>query len=119
MSHFAQIDENNIVLQVIVAEQDFIDSGVVGDPSRWIQTSYNTYAGQHPEGRPLRKNYAGIGYSYDPTRDAFIPPKPFNSWILNEETCLWEPPIPSPTDNNLYMWDENLQNWKVIEGTTE
>ena len=93
MSHFAQIDENNIVTNVIVAEQDFIDSGAVGDPSKWIQTSYNTQAGEHKlGGTPLRKNYAGIGYTYDSTLDAFIPPKPFNSWVLNEDTCLWNAP---------------------------
>lgn len=113
MSHFAYIDENNIVTQVIVAEQDFIDSGKVGDPSRWIQTSYNTRAGWHPEGRPLRKNYAGIGYWYDSTRDAFIPPQPFDSWILNEDTCLWEPPISYPQDNQIYEWDEETTSWIV------
>lgn len=99
MSHFAQIDDNNVVINVIVAEQDFIDSGAVGDPSRWIQTSYNTHGGQHPEGRPLRKNYAGIGYTYDPSRDAFIPPQPYPSWILDEKTCWWQPPVPVPDDN--------------------
>lgn len=111
MSHFAQIDENNIVVQVIVAEQDFINSGIVGDPSKWIQTSYNTRAGKHPEGRPLRKNYAGIGYFYDAERDAFIPPKPFESWILNEFTCLWNPPIPLPNDEKIYVWSEEQMNW--------
>jgi hypothetical protein len=111
MAHFAQIDENNIVVQVIVAEQDFIDSGIVGDPSKWIQTSYNTYAGQHPDGRPLRKNYAGIGYTYDSVRDAFIPPKPFESWLLNEETCLWYPPVPMPNDGKRYYWNEEQVNW--------
>lgn len=112
MSHFAQIDNNNIVTQVIVAEQNFIDSGAVGDPSRWIQTSYNTSGGQHRNGgTPLRKNYAGIGYSYDSQRDAFIPPKPFNSWILNEDTCLWDPPTPMPTDGKLYNWDEDTLSW--------
>ena len=111
MAHFAQINENNIVTQVIVAEQDFIDSGTVGDPSKWIQTSYNTKGGQHPEGKPLRKNYAGIGYSYDSVRDAFIPPKPFNSWILNEDTCLWNPPIPIPDDEKIYVWDEETLSW--------
>ena len=90
MSHYAQIDQNNIVIQVIVAEQDFIDSGAVGDPQTWVQTSYNTHGGQHPEGRPLRKNYAGIGFTYDAVRDAFIPPKPDGNYQLNEDTCLWE-----------------------------
>lgn len=115
MSHFAHIDENNIVTQVIVAEQDFIDSGAVGDPSKWVQTSYNTYAGQHKNGgTPLRKNYAGIGYTYDSGRDAFIPPKPFDSWVLNEETCLWEAPTPMPTDG-AYIWDEDTVSWKLVQ----
>ncbi len=112
MAHFAQIDENNIVINVLVAEQEFINSGVVGDPSRWIQTSYNTYGGIHRlGGTPLRKNYAGIGCSYDTSRDAFISPKPFNSWVLNEDTCLWEAPIPMPTDGKMYRWDEATVSW--------
>jgi hypothetical protein len=86
MSHFAKV-ENGIVTQVIVAEQDVIDSGLFG--TGWVQTSYNTYGGQHPENRPMRKNYAGVGYTYDAQRDAFIPPKLDDSWTLNEETCLW------------------------------
>ena len=108
MSHFAKI-ENGIVTQVIVAEQDFIDSGAVGDG--WIQTSYNTYGGQHPEGRPLRKNYASIGYTYDSQRDAFIPPKPFPSWTLVEDTCQWISPVAYPTDGNQYAWDEVTTAW--------
>jgi hypothetical protein len=111
MSHFAKV-EDGIVTQVIVAEQDVIDTGLVGDPSLWIQTSYNTYGGQHPEGRPLRKNYAGIGYTYDTARDAFIPPQTYPSWTLNEDTCLWESPIPYPSDGELYIWEEVLQEWK-------
>ena len=115
MGHFAQIDDNNIVTQVIVAEQDFINSGAVGDPSKWIQTSYNTYGGQHKNGgTPLRKNYAGIGYSYDSVRDAFYTPKPFNSWSLNEETCLWEAPTPYPTDGKLYLWNEDTLSWDEV-----
>ena len=110
MSHFAKV-ENNIVTQVIVAELDVIDSGLFG--TGWIQTSYNTYGGKHPEGRPLRKNYAGIGYTYDNSRDAFIPPKPFNSWVLNEDTCLWEAPVEMPTDGNLYSWDESQLSWII------
>lgn len=110
MSHFAQINQDNIVTQVIVAEQDFIDSGVVGDPSTWIQTSYNTFGGQHRlGGTPLRKNYAGVGYLYDLELDAFIAPKPFESWILNTETCLWEAPITKP--DGYYYWDEETLNW--------
>lgn len=108
MSHFAKV-ENSIVTQVIVAEQDVIDSGLFG--TGWIQTSYNTYGGQHPEGRPLRKNYAGIGFTYDSTRDAFIPPKTFASWLLNETTCLWDAPIPMPTDGKQYTWDETTTSW--------
>lgn len=89
MSHFAQVIDG-IVVQVIVAEQDFINSGAVGDPAQWIQTSYNTYAGEHPQGTPLRKNFAGIGFIYDAQRDAFYAPKPPGNWQLNEQTCLWE-----------------------------
>jgi len=106
MSHFAKI-ENDKVVQVIVAEQEFIDS----QPGEWIQTSYNTRGGEHPEGRPLRKNYAGIGYTYDRKKDAFIEPKPFPSWNLNEETCLWEPPVPMPEPGYNYIWDEETVSW--------
>ena len=108
MSHFAKV-ENGIVTQVIVAEQDVIDSGMFG--TGWVQTSYNTSGNQHPEGRPLRKNYAGIGYIYDSQRDAFICPQPYVSWTLNEETCLWDAPIPMPSDNKLYSWDEPTTSW--------
>jgi len=108
MSHFAQI-ENGIVTQVIVAEQDVIDSGLFG--TGWVQTSYNTRGGQHPENRPLRKNYAGIGYTYDATRDAFIPPKPFASWLLNETSCIWEAPTPMPIDDKRYSWNEEQLTW--------
>lgn len=112
MSHFAQIDENNIVTQVIVIEQDVVDTGLFGDPASWIQTSYNTHGGVHSQGgTPLRKNYAGIGYTYDSTRDAFIPPKPFNSWLLNETSCLWEAPTIMPDDGKLYNWDEETTSW--------
>ena len=108
MSHFAKV-ENGIVTQVIVAEQDVIDTGAFG--TGWIQTSYNTRGGQHPEGRPLRKNFAGIGYAYDEQRDAFIPPQPFLSWTLNEDTCLWDAPVSYPNDGKLYIWDEEQQQW--------
>jgi len=91
VSHFAKVVDG-VVTQVIVAEPDFFDTFVDNSPGEWIQTSYNTRGGQHPEGRPLRKNYAGIGFTYDPVRDAFIPPKPDDSWVLNEETCQWEDP---------------------------
>jgi len=100
---------------VIVAEQDFINSGAVGDPSMWIQTSYNTFAGEHKNGgTPLRKNYAGIGYSYDSSRDAFIPPKPYDSWTVNENTGLWDPPTPYPTDGKAYEWNELGRVWQEI-----
>ena len=115
MSHFAFIDKNYIVTQVIVAEQDFIDTGLVGDPECWIQTSYNTFAGKHKnEGIPLRKNYAGIGFTYDRDRDAFIPPKPFNSWILNENTCQWEAPIAEPLNGKAHRWVEDTLSWEEI-----
>ena len=115
MSHFAQIDGNNIVTQVIVIEQDVVDTGLFGDPNSWIQTSYNTSGGVHTQGgTPLRKNYAGIGYTYDNTRDAFIPPKPFNSWTLNETTCLYEAPTPMPDDGKMYSWDEETTSWTEI-----
>ena len=96
MSHFAKV-VNGIVTQVIVAEPEFFDTFVDTSPGEWIQTSYNTFAGQHPNGAPLRKNFAGIGYTYDPVRDAFIPPKPGDSWVLNEETCQWEDPDGQPS----------------------
>lgn len=113
MSHFANINEQNIVENVIVAEQDVIDT--FPNKDRWIQTSYNTKGGVHLlGGTPLRKNYAGIGYTYDEQRDAFIAPKPFNSWILNEDTCLWEAPIPYPEDDKNYTWNENQRNWEEV-----
>ena len=116
MAHFAKV-ENGIVTQVIVIDQETLNSGNWGDPSSWVQTSYNTHGGQHPEGRPLRKNYAGIGYTYDTGRDAFIPPKPFASWILNETTCLWDSPVAMPTDDKMYRWDEATTSWvEVMSG---
>jgi len=115
MSHFARI-ENGTVTQVIVAEQDVINSGLFGSPSSWVQTSYNTYGGEHRlGGNPLRKNYAGVGYSYDSERDAFIPPKPYNSWTLDEETCLWNPPVAMPTDGKIYSWNEETLSWDEVE----
>lgn len=111
MAHFAKV-ENGIVTQVIVAEQDVIDRGLFGNG--WVQTSYNTYGGQHPEGRPLRKNYAGVGFIYDEQKDAFIPPKPHESWILNENSCLWEAPIQYPSDGQRYSWDEQNQVWILV-----
>ena len=115
MAHFAQIDENNIVINVLVIEQDMVDTGLFGEPSKWIQTSYNTYGGIHTlGGTPLRKNYAGIGYTYDVSRDAFIPPKPFASWVLNETTANWDAPVPMPTDGKMYRWDEETIQWVVV-----
>jgi hypothetical protein len=108
MAHFAKV-ENGIVTKVIVAEQDVIDSGLFGDG--WIQTSYNTHGGQHPEGRPLRKNFAGIGYIYDSVRDAFIAPQPYPSWTLNEDTCLWDSSVAMPQDGGFYSWDEPTLTW--------
>jgi hypothetical protein len=113
MSHFARVNAKGIVEQVIVAEQDFIDT--LPDATSWVQTSYNTSGGQHLLGGvPLRKNFAGIGYTYDYVRDAFIPVKPFASWVLNEETCLWNPPIPHPGDGKDYAWDETNFSWVEI-----
>ena len=115
MSHFARINENNIVVEVIVIEQETVDTGLFGDPNTFVQTSYNTYAGEHKlGGTPLRKNYAGIGYTYDSQRDAFIPPKPFDSWVLNETSCLWESPTPRPDDGAMYNWDEDLTQWVQV-----
>ena len=111
MAHFAKV-ENGIVVNVIVAEQSFIDT--LPDKSSWIQTSYNTIGGRHlTGGTPLRKNYAGVGFTYDPVRDAFIPPAFENwpSWTLDEETCLWNAPIPYPDDGKDYAWDEEKIQW--------
>jgi hypothetical protein len=125
MSHFAQVIDN-IVVQVIVAEQDFIDHIKTIEPGEWIQTSYNTRGGIHYDpttGKPsadqskaLRKNYAGIGFVYNKELDAFVPPKPkYESWVLNKSTGLWEAPIPEPKDGKNYSWDENKQVW-VLQG---
>ena len=113
MAHFAKVN-NGIVEQVIVAEPDFFDTFVDSTPGEWIQTSYNTRGGQHPEGRPLRKNYAGVGFTYDRDRDAFIPPQPYASWVLNEDTCLWDAPTPIPTDGKNYQWDEDTTSWVEV-----
>jgi len=116
MSHFAKV-ENGVVTQVLVIEQDVIDTGLFGDPAIWVQTSYNTFGGEHRlGGTPLRKNYAGIGYTYDADLDAFIPPKPYDSWILDTNTGLWSAPVAMPTDGNEpYVWDEASQTWKTAE----
>lgn len=133
MAHYAFLDENNIVTEVIVGidETELIEGQ---DPETWYsnfrgqtckRTSYNTVAGEHRfGGTPYRKNYAGIGYSFDETRDAFIPPKPYSSWILNETTCIWESPIPYPDTSaipteyqiyNVYAWNETIQNWELVQ----
>jgi hypothetical protein len=113
MSHFARVNAQGIVEQVIVAEQDFINE--LPDASSWVQTSYNTYGGVHKlGGTPLRKNYAVIGGRYDPVLDAFINIKPFDSWLLNQDTCLWEAPAAMPTDGKIYGWDEPTLSWTEV-----
>lgn len=110
MAHFAELDENNIVLRVLVTDNDFPNEGydwlVDNLGGTWVQTSYNAN---------FRKNFAGIGFSYDPERDAFIPPKPFESWTLNEDTCNWEAPVAYPTDGKIYKWDEESLSWIEVE----
>ena len=114
MSHFAKVN-NGIVEQVIVAEPEFFQTFVDSSPGQWIQTSYNTHGGVHANGgTPLRKNYAGIGYTYDSQRDAFIPIKPFTSWVLNEDTCLWDAPVAAPDDGKQYQWNEDTQAWVEV-----
>jgi len=116
MAHFAKVN-NGIVEQVIVAEPEFFETFVDSSPGQWLQTSYNTHGGVHANGEtPLRKNYAGVGFTYDPIRDAFIPPKPFASWLLNDDTCQWSAPVAYPVDGNKYQWDEATTNWVEIEG---
>lgn len=106
MTHFAKV-QNSIVTQVIVAEPEFFNTFVDSSAGEWIQTSYTG---------SIRKNYAGIGFTYDKDRDAFIPPKPYDSWVLNEETCNWESPVPYPADSNKYTWNEETQSWELIDG---
>ena len=115
MSHFAKV-ENGIVTQVMVVEKEVLDLGHWGDPSLFVQTSYNTSGGVHRlGGTPLRKNYAGIGYTYDAGRDAFIPPKPFASWLLNESTCQWGAPTPMPVEEGkMFKWDEPTTSWVEV-----
>ena len=115
MAHFAKVN-NGIVEQVIVAEPEFFETFVDSSPGQWIQTSYNTRGGVHTlGGTPLRKNYAGIGFKYDADRDAFIPPQQFASWTLNEDTCLWEPPVAYPSGDGQYQWDEETTSWIEAE----
>ena len=116
MGHFAKV-VNGTVTQVIVAEPEFFDTFVDSSPGEWIQTSYNTRGGEHTlGGTPLRKNYAGIGYTYDRIKDAFIPPQPYPSWVLDEDTCLWNAPVAKPADGKAYSWDEQITNWVEVNG---
>ncbi len=111
MAHYAKVVEG-IVETVIVADQQWVN----GLEGQWVQTSYNTQGGVHANGKtPLRKNYAGVGYTYDDESDAFIPPKPYASWTLNEDTCLWEAPTAKPDDDKLYDWDEDTTSWVEVE----
>ena len=118
MAHFAEIDESNSVVSVVVVHNnELIDSGVESEAkgiafltqlyghNRWVQTSYNG---------KIRKNYAGIGFTYDSARDAFVPPQPFPSWLLDDESCQWVPPVPMPSDGQRYRWDEATLAWTVI-----
>jgi len=130
MAHFAKLGLNSKVIQVLsVVNEVLHDSNGIEQEVNgieflnklynypfWKQTSYNTHGGVHNNnGTPLRKNYAGIGYTYDENRDAFIPPKPFNSWILNEDTCLWNAPVAMPIDDNKYSWNEQTLSWDLID----
>lgn len=111
MAHFAELDENNIVIRVLVTDNNALNEGydwlIKNLGGRWVQTSYNA---------TIRKNFAGIGFTYDESLDAFIPPKPFASWTLNETTCQWVSPIPYPNDGKYYSWDEAITNWIEIQG---
>lgn len=114
MSHFAELDENNVVLRVLVGDNNMPNEGydwfVENLGGTWVQTSYNG---------TIRKNYAGIGYTYDEDRDAFIPPKPFESWELNETTCRWQAPVPYPQDGRLYNWNEDTTSWDEVVPPSE
>ena len=124
MAHFAKIGKGNIVEKVVVVhnnvattEQAGVDflNNLYKSRDIWKQTSYNTRGGVHKlGGTPFRKNFANTGYKYDQTRDAFIPPKPFNSWVLNEDTCLWNAPVVKPNDGQDYIWNETIQNWELV-----
>ena len=131
MASFAKLNSMKEVVQVIsVHNNELLDNGIESEQkgiefltklfkhSNWKQTSYNTHGGVHDNGgTPFRKNHAGIGYTYDETRDAFISPKPFNSWILNEDTCIWEAPVAYPQDGNRYKWNEQTLSWDIVEDT--
>jgi hypothetical protein len=123
MGHYAKV-EDGVVTNVIAAEAEFFDTFVDDSPGEWIKTSYNTRGGVHyqpdsdtpstDQTKALRKNYASIGFTYDHERDAFIPPKPFDSWTLNDTTCLWEAPTAMPDDDNVYNWNESTQTWDQV-----
>ena len=123
MAHFAKVVDGKVT-QVIVAEPEFFNTFVDSSPGEWIQTSYNTRGGVHydpvtsnrsvDQTKALRKNYAGVGYTYDRARDAFIPPQPYASWNLNEQSCLWEAPVAYPADGNTYLWDEANKKWEQV-----
>jgi len=123
MAHFAKLGTGNIVERVEVVSNDIATTEQAGveflqnlyqDRSVWKQTSFNTLAGEHLlDGTPLRKNYAGVGFKYDQTRDAFIPPQLYNSWSLNEDTCQWEAPVAYPDDDNIYTWNESTKRWEL------
>lgn len=112
MASYAKV-LNNIVTQVIVAEPDFFNTFIDTSPGEWLETCYGAVGGKDLCGNPaIRKNYAGVGYSYDKTLDAFIPPPPYKKWVLDKETCLWNPPIPVPTDGKIYLWSDELNDWE-------
>jgi len=114
MAHYAKVNQGKVI-EVIVAEPEFFNNFVDSSPGEWIQTSYNTRGGVHTlGGTSLRKNFAGIGFTYDAQRDAFIPPKPFESWTLDENTCQWEAPTSMPNDNKEYRWNESTTSWDVV-----
>jgi hypothetical protein len=125
MAHFAKVDRNTVI-KVIVAEENFFDTFIDTEPGEWIQTSYNTRHGVHYESdgmtpsadqsKALRKNFASVGFTYDRGRDAFIPPKPYNSWILDENTCIWKAPIDMPADyrERVYSWNESTLSWDEV-----
>lgn len=125
MAHFAKVN-NGLVVQVMVAEPEFFETFVDSTPGEWVQTSYNTLGGVHYEpgsnystpsldqSKALRMNYAGLGYTYDRVRDAFIPPQPYPSWSLNQATCLWDSPTPFPNDGKPYVWDETVCAWVEV-----
>lgn len=126
MAHFAEINDNNVVVRVLVVDDlheadghNFL-SNTLGLGGTWLKTSYNTTAGTHKEnGTPFRKNFAAAGYTYDSSRDAFIPPKPFPSWVLNEDTCTWDAPVAIPDTEKRYTWDEDTTSWVELVPPTE